>query len=411
MPAVLTTDRPNVLIRFKGDTDEKRQLNLRDRLTNFKYRDREKGADICVLTLENHDLSLLSEDGLRKGNILEITWGYPGNFSKTREVVIKKSTGFRQLKVEAYARSILFHQKTKCRTFKNKKRSQVVQQIAEENGFKTTKQDIEDTGEVFETIHQARQTDAQFLKRLALKEGFQWYVDFDGFHFHQRRLGQKPQRSFRYYHDQNAGDVISIDDVDTNISAKGGAITVAGRNSKTKKTFKARANNESVKNRDTLANVIEIVDPESGNTRIARRNASEDTRTTADQSATSAKREAEGRFKNTQLSAVKLKFTVIGDPNILAKTVVILIGIGKLLSGPYYVTEAEHESGQSGYKVQLTCKRDGVSERGPKSKGQKNRKKPDGKDVRLFEKVDPETGDTQLQFLDSRGREVKGSKS
>lgn len=410
MPAILTVDRPNVLIRFQGDTDEKRQLNLRDRLLNFKYRDREKGADICVLTLENHDLSLLDEDGLRKGNILELTWGYPNNFAPTRELVIKKSTGFRQLKVESYARSIQFHKETKCRTFENKKRSQVVQQIAEENGFGTNRQDIEDTEEVFETIHQARQTDAQFLKRLAQKEGFQWYVDFDGLHFHQRRLGQKPQRAFRYYHDQNAGEIISIDDVDTNIAAKGGAITVAGRNSKTKKTFKARANNESVKNRDTLANVIEIVDPESGNTRIARRNVSEDTRTTADQSATAAKREADGRFRNTQLSAVKLKFSVVGDPNILAKTVVIVIGIGKILSGPYYVTEVEHNNARSGYRCQLICKRDGVSERGPQSKGQKNRKKPDGKDVRLFEKVDAETGDTQLQFIDSRGREVKGSK-
>ncbi len=410
MPAVLSTDRPNVLIRFRGDTDEKRQLNLRDRLLDFKYRDREKGADICILTLENHDLSLYEEDGLRIGNILEVTWGYPANFSPTREVLIKKSGGFRQLKIEAYDLSCELHKKTKCRTFKNKKRSQVVQQIAEENGFKSVKQDIEDTGEVFETLHQARQTDAQFMNRLAEKEGFQWYIDFDGFHYHQRRLGQKPQRSFRYYNDQERGEIISIDDVDTNIAAKGGAITVAGRNSKTKKTFKARANNESEKDRDSMANVIQIVDPESSNTRIARRNASEQTITTAQQTETAAKKEAKGRYKNTQLSAVKLKFTVIGDPGILAKTVVVLIGIGKLLSGRYTVTEAEHVNSKSGYKVQLTCKRDGVSERGPLSKGQKNRKNPDGKDVRLFQHVDPETLKTQLQFIDSRGRTVKGSK-
>lgn len=410
MPAATNIDRPNVLIRFQGDTDEKRQLNLRDRLLEFKYRDREKGADICTLTLDNFDLTLLDEDGLRKGNVLEITWGYPDNFSPARELVVKKSSGFKQLKIECYARSVDMHQETKSRIFEGKKRSQIVQQIAEENGYPTNRQDIDDTEEVFETVSQARQTDAQFLNRLAQKEGFQWYVDFDGFHFHERRLGQKPQRSFRYYHDQVLGEIVSIDDVEGNISAKAGAITIAGRNSKTKKSFKTRANNESVSKRDSLAGVVQILDLESGNTRITRRNASEQTQTTAGQSEKAARKEAEGRFKNTQLSAIKLKFTVVGDPSILAKTVVVVIGISKLLSGPYYVTEAEHVINKIGYRVQLTCKRDGVSERGPQSKGKANRKKPDGKDVRPFEKVNLETGERELQFIDSRGREVKGSR-
>jgi hypothetical protein len=399
-------DRPNILVRFQGNTDEKRQLDLRDRLIEFKFQDREKGADLCFLTLENHDLSLYDEEGLDKGSALEITWGYPNNFSPTRQVIVKKSTGFEKLKVEAYGREVQLNRETKCQTFTEKKRSQIVQEIALKGGFKGSDLDIEDTKVVFETVHQAKQTDAQFIKKLAEKEGFQFYIDFDGFHFHKRRLDQTPVRTFTYYHDSDRGDVISIDEVDTNISAKPGAVRLKGRNSKTKENYDVRSTNAAT-DRDSLAGVVLIIDPESSNRRLLRRNASEQVQTSGQQNKEAAKREADGRYRNTQLSSVKLKLTVIGDPSLVAKSIIVVNGISELLSGRYYVTEAMHTITDSGYSVQLTTKRDGVSTRGATSKGEQNTKKPDGKDIRTALRIDPETGRRQLLFRDTRGRVVR----
>ncbi len=406
MVSPANVDRPDVLIRFQGNTDEKRQLNLRDRMIEFKYEDREKGADLSFISLENHDLSLYDEVGFDKGNILELTWGYPNNFSPTRKVIVKRSKGFRALRVEAYGQEVQLNRETKCRTFENKKRSQVVQELAQKAGFKTDELDIEDTKVIFRTIHQAKQTDAQFIKKLAEKEGFQFYTDFDGFHFHQRRLGQKPIRSFTWYNDPDRGEIISIDDVDTNIAAKPGAVRLKGRNTLRKKNIDVRSTN-SVTDRDTLANAVLIVDKESGNTRTVRRNISEQVQTTGQQDEQAARREADGRYRNTQLSSVKIKFTVVGDPGLVAKSVVILNGMGKRLSGRYYVTKATHTINKQGYRVQLETKRDGLSERGAESKGEKNRQEPDGKDVRSSLRIDPETGKQQLVFKDNRGRIIR----
>jgi phage protein D len=47
---------------------------------------------------------------------------------------------------------------------------------------------------------------------------------------------------------------------------------------------------------------------------------------------------------------------VLGDPSLLAKTVVELDGISQRPSGKYYVKEAKHKI-DAGYTVELKCPR------------------------------------------------------
>ena len=317
-----------------------------------------------------------------------------------REVVIQKVTGFQTLSIEGHAKSVLMNRVARCRTFENKSRAEVVAEIAKENGYGASLQDIEDTGEPLPLITQARLTDAQFLRRLANQEGFEFYVDFDGLHFHQRRLGQKPVRAFRWYTAPEVGEVISIN-IENDVTAKPGVVQVKGRNPMTRKDIDEKGSNASTK-RDTLADVIELVDPETGATRLAKRTASAEVRPSADASPAAAKRRADAQYRRAQHSTVELTATVIGDPGLAAKTVVEFQGISQRLSGKYYVKEAKHKIDGSGYTVELKCLRDGTSERGAApSKGKPNQGKAadaDPSKLREVEVVDPESRTTRIEY-------------
>jgi len=65
------------------------------------------------------------------------------------------------------------------------------------------------------------------------------------------------------------------------------------------------------------------------------------------------------RARRTQQTTVKMKMTIVGDPTLLAKTVVEVRGIGHRLSGPYYVSTVVHKGG-SNYDCELTMRSDGT---------------------------------------------------
>ena len=121
-------------------------LELGDRLIGFAFEDTEKKTDKVSLQLDNFDLSLFDREELAGGAVLEVAWGYPGNMSVPRRVVVKKLKGFSTLTLEGEATSILMNREAKTRSFENVTRSQVARQLAEEHGFEGELLDIEDTG-------------------------------------------------------------------------------------------------------------------------------------------------------------------------------------------------------------------------------------------------------------------------
>jgi len=386
------------------------RVDLSEKVLSLVYEDSEHKADKLVLSVDNWNLANFDDPVWKKGNLIEVSWGYPGDMAPTRRVVIQKVTGFQVLAIEGYATSVLMNKIARCRTFENLTRADVVRKIAQENGYGLAHQDIEDTGHVLPVITQARMTDAQLIRRLANREGFEFYVDFDGLHFHKRRLGQRPCRLLRWFTPPAVGEVLSIN-IDNDVTGKPGAISVRGRDPLQKRDIDERGSNAKTQ-RDSLAPIIEIVDPETGATRLERRNITEDIRSTAEPSSATAKREADARYRQAQHLTVELSATVIGDPSLLAKTVVEIQGISQRLSGKYYLREAKHKVDGSGFTVDLKCIRDGHSELGgPPSKGKPNRGKPDDNDpdaLRPVEVVDPETGRTHIEYRPTHGRSAAG---
>jgi uncharacterized protein len=308
-------------------------LDLKGRILSFTYEDAERKADRVTLQLDNFDLSLFEREDLIGGATLEVSWGYPGNMAPPRRVVVKKLKGFQILTVEGHATSVLMNRAAKTRSWTDKTRSQVAREIAAEHGYPGELVDVEDSREMLDTIHQVAETDARFLRRLAAREEFEYFVDDAGFHWRSRNQASAPRQVLTWFSDPGRGDVLSVN-VESDLSRRVGRVDVRGRDPKSKTTLEARATSDNV-DRSTLSDTLEVVDPESGSTCLLQRNATASVHPTAVTTPAAAQRESDARFRRAERQTVKLALQVVGDPTLRAKQVLEVRGLSKLvLKGP-----------------------------------------------------------------------------
>ena len=376
-------------------------LDLSGRLVGFTYEDAERKTDKVSLQLDNFDLALFDREELAGGSVLEVSWGYPGLMAPPRRVVLKKLRGFTTLTVEGQSLAALLNREVRTRRWENVTRADVAREVAKEHGYEGAFADIDDTGERFDVINQAAETDARFLRRLAAREEFEFYVDDGGFHFHERRQGTPPTHVLTWFADPGRGDVLSVN-VESDLGKRAGKVTVRGRDPLTKTTIEASATAMSV-DRSTLGDVIEVVDPETGSTSVEVRNATASVHPTSVSTPARVERESAARFRRAERSTVKLSLQVVGDPTLRAKTVVEVRGISSALSGKYYVTEVRHVISSAGYTCDLKLTRDGQGKSAhkaaqPQGGDHNTTKHATGGQPTELEVVDPESGNTHIEY-------------
>jgi phage protein D len=352
------------------------RLDLTDKVLSFSYEDCEAKADKLSLTVANYDLRNFDDPIWAKGNIVEATWGYVEALAPVRRCRIQKVTGFQELKIDALGIELGFNAVVRSRTFENMTRSEIVRQIAREAGYRSEELlHIEDTKVRFPHVHQGKLTDAQFIRRLAHMEGAEWYIDFDGFHFHRRHLTQQATRvlEWRVPTGDTQLEIISIN-VENDITGKPGAVTVKSHDPVERKGVSKRASNDTETKRGVLATYIELPGLQSDPDIISSTPPAvtpgcvpqEEVLMCAETDEQAAKRLAAARFRKTQQRAVQMKIEMVGDPNLLAKSVVELRGVGKRLSQRYYVKMVRHTI-QDGYKCDLELISDGTGGHDTKS--------------------------------------------
>jgi hypothetical protein len=358
-------------------TKKPERLDLADRVVGWTYDDDDAKADKLTLQIDNFDLKMLDAPIFAKGNIIEFQFGYPGNMSPARECVITGCKGGLMLSIEALAKAVLMNTHRKVRTFEKIKRSDVAKKLAEENGYGEAVQHIDDTIEIMEQVTQAGVTDAQLLRAMAKREGWEFYTDFDGFHFHQRKLGQKPIREFTWYTDPGQGDLTNWTIENDIYVGKSGGVTLQGRDPLKKKPIEVKADNATTTGRATLAPVVEVftaIDKRDGTatdkTIPPKALGSSTIATTTAKTPAEAQRIANGMFANGQLAAVVLNCDAVFDPQMVAKSIVRINGIGPTLTGNYYVKAISFKhTGAMTFKARRDGKSQASNTTGPAPKG------------------------------------------
>lgn len=359
-----------------GRANASTQLDESARVVDFKFEDDEQKPDKLTLVVDNHDLRHIDSDTWAKGNVIEFSFGYEGRRSPPRTAVVQTVKGFEKLTIEALSSDCIMNRSPRPdRVFENVKRSEVVRLILKEYGYDEKDMQIEDTERVLEQVTQGPFTDYQLIRQLASKEGFEFYVDFDGVHFHKRRLDQKPIKAYTYFTEQGRGEMLGAPSIEDSIAPeqrKVGAITMRGRDPSTGKPFEVRADNATVQGRPTLMPTMTVHEQAlTDQAKALAGNGVEVVSATTEDTEEGAKRQAEAYFAKHQMRAVKMSFAAVGDPNMVAKSVIRVDGIGQRLSGLYYVRNVIHQIAPASpvYKMMLKVSTDGQNAGGTATVG------------------------------------------
>lgn len=378
-----------IKLRKKDGTQERLDLSSRVKLLEISEgpSSRKKIMDQLTLHIHDFDFSEFDDPLWTHGNVLEVCWGYPGVMSRPRRFMIKTIEVQKdELRVLAQGGIALdkngapigmpfMDQVKRRRTWKNKRISEIVRTIAAENGFGDDSVEVDDTEHVWPFLPQPGVTDAKFLKQLRDRlHDWVLYVDPGGIlHFHEPRYDQHPLRTLYWFTDKYRGDIFSIafEQMHHNRS---GAVTTAGfdpmkRAGKTKgKGHKEETGSNTETQRDGAAATIITSGATEQVTGIVRESAKH-------VAGKDRKEKTKGMYRAAARGSTILKITIVGDPSIEAKRMIDLRGVGKKLSGKYYVKHVVHkvESG-SGYGTVLECSRDGHGGSGTKSKAKQNKK-------------------------------------
>ena len=104
---------------------------------------------------------------------------------------------------------------------------------------------------------------------------------------------------------------------------------------------------------------------------------------------------AEGVKQEAQLDQLEAEATVIGIPNICAKEIIEIAGVGTKFSGNYYIKQVRHEIGGNGYIMTLELRRNAMGKAADKAvdaEGKVNQQHGQSDSQPKMIEVNPETG-------------------
>lgn len=349
-----------VRVHYVGKKGEaaKDDLDLTGRCMSFAFEDSARLADKVTVAFDNHDLAAFDDPRSRIGNDLEVSWGYSGQQTPIRRMKLTGLRGFTELQLEATGEIIKLDKKTGARTWHNKTRSQVVEELAKEWGFGTNAE-IADTAIQFPTITQrGTETVAQFIARLAKAEDFEFYSRESGLHFHPRRYDRAPVAELAWYGGPHAGRVKQIDYSEDH-KARTGKRALKGRDPLAKTPVKADGSNAETK-RDGLAPVFSLMTEDARTGKLGFTAAAQDrTEPTTATTQKQAARQASAGFGAATKRAITMRVVLVGDPTIEARSIVRMTNVSSRLSGNWFVERALHRIDGSGYTTELELSRDG----------------------------------------------------
>jgi phage protein D len=338
------------------------QMNefLQTRLLSFKVNDRDKGKDRLELTFRNDDYQMIESPVFAKGQKLLVTWGWPGEMVVPRRFIVQSVKGSDNVVVSCHCRLSLMDREKKTRFEENVTHSEFVRKVVEEYGYSGTFQWIEDTT-VRADVTQANTTDARFINRLAKRNGFVFYEDATGIHFHKRNLQAEPVRWFVHRQDAGRGDILSAPRFDINLSRGVAKVKVTYRDPVTKEYGVVEAGPDSTEI-DSLGEETEIGNADdSGQGLRASRMTRVDTRYGGIMTKEEAQVEANARYFETASGRYKMETEIIGDARVGAKLIVGFAGISDSLDGLYYISEAEHNVAGGKWTISLKCRKDALN--------------------------------------------------
>ena len=330
--------------------------------TKFTHYDTSKDTPKMDLEVDNGDDWAIGHPFLlAEGSILQVSYGYASSMRRGLEFVVKDHSGnSKTVRITALEKKeAKSSRKEVSRVWSSVRRSDVVRDVMRTMGITGTEAIIDDTVEVLDSVTQT-EPNWPFLARLAGLEGFEFFPDQDGLHWHLPRREGKPTHVLKYVKNLVSPGIITDYSFGKLAAGRPGKIKLKGRNAKSKKRYEVVASAADTKNLHLWSNSGDGRTPEEGDSLTAGVDGFELTKNVACRTEAEAKSIADAAFRDYRYNALKLTLFTLGDPTFRKGKPIVLYNMGPAFDGTYYLNDCVHQF-DAGYLNQLSVSRDGTN--------------------------------------------------
>ncbi len=323
-----------------------------DRADSFSFTVRDRHPEPERLFAGGDKLRWMDSDTFDEGNMVEIHMGYVDNMQLmiTGEITAMSpsfpSSGQPVLSIQGYS---LFHrlQRTRIRKpFKASRESDIVKEIATAMNLQA---EVDNTEAEHPTVSPLGETYASFLMQRARRIGFEVVVKNHTLFFQRPRYLDNPGAALTLEWGRNLisfSPRLSTYNAVTTVTARGPQ-TSQGRG---KEPLVGTARAGDVRTRMGSETGQELCHRQFGEHHVL----IEDHNIA---SAGEAREMSLGHLEQEAMNYITGRGSCAGNPNLRARMVIELKGLGKRFSGKYYVTSATHTINSSGYRTNFEVKR------------------------------------------------------
>ncbi len=341
--------------------DGKFVADITQDVTGVVYSTGEKGSPKLTLTVTNQLLQhFQSYESMRwySGMYISVLMGYQNNYRKLEVFRIKDIKGSTTLTVEATHKGANLNTSKATKSWKKLTKKQIVEQLAQKYDVPVAQ--LEDDGRVYDRITQANETDAEFMHRLAYNSGKQFCIDVDGMHMSARKLAQPPVKDL-VYHISKTGEIIDFE-LTRSVTKLPARVTAKAIDRDNHTIVEHTADNVSDSNREVLADNVGYITVEGTTNAL---DVDVDTANVTSADAKEVENDAKARFRLAQQRSIQMNIDIVGDPDITPRSIIMLSGLGNILSGRYYVKSISSKFSYSeGFRETLEVVSDGVNRKG-----------------------------------------------
>lgn len=364
-------DAPKILLELidfdKGDDEweeswEEYRQTLYSRMEQFEFIDHDVKRDRCKIGFRNDDYILMDNPVFTKGQKFLVSWGWPGAMAPPRRMVVTKVTGGVSLTVTLLDTSILLDRQKRGRYYAQTTDSEFVRDVAKEHGYEGATAHIEETSVRHDITQPQWRTDARQIAQMARKNGFVFYIDATGLHWHRRQNHGEAVRTFYYRTDRLQGTIIDQPEIEGNLTRGVSSVRVLARDPRSKIDIDftvSASNTEDM----SLGRELEDGDPQAANPgKRAKRITRSDVRVHGYMTREEAEAIAHARYRDSAQQRYKLSFSIIGDAQLGGKNLIEIYGLSDTIDGLYYVKSIKHNIAAGSFTSLLQCRKDAQRE-------------------------------------------------
>jgi len=328
---------------------------LDDDVISLSVEDHAEDADAATFEITNRKNQWVDHPLFDRGNVVEVYLGYGLHPPKLFEGVIAvvephfPTDGVPTMTVTAYDRSYLMRKKgDRDEAYPDRTANDIVREVALR--YKFREDDILTPDETPERryFEQESESDWAFLKGIAREAGLELYVELGILYFRKPRTRPDIVPGTFSYRDNLRSFEPSLS-VDKPVSK----VIVRGWDELNKRAFQVEVEDPG---RDVLG--------EQSGTDFLDEGFGESVRILDDVVASSeahAREIALAYFKQKEFELITATGACVGEPELKAKRLIRIGGVGQKFSGTYYLTRVAHRFDDSGYLCEFEARRNAIS--------------------------------------------------